>query len=819
MGDIPDAAAIGRPVSNEPGRPARHMLQQLCALAQAVTRMGSWAWPLASIELDQWRARAAAIPDAALREDALHSLDQKRDNALGAALFCILPKHRNRQLLRLLVAYQTLWDFLDTLSEGGAACGAQNGYRLHRALVEALDPAAPFSDYYQFHPSSQDGGYLQGLVTVCRYLCSSLPSYPHLRRPILAGVQQCALQGLNHLADSEQRTKGLRAWASQDVLQCDELSWFEIAAASSAFLPHPLLALAAEPKCKLAHARRVGNAYFPWMALAITMLDSYADLDSDRANDDHSYVAYYDTRGIACERLCEIVGRLIAEMDCLPSRDAHVLLATSMVAMYLSSGRNSGSPQVEWMNKRIAASGGLLTQILVPAARTWRTIGGGGRASHQRTVRLPPGSPLSAPLQTGLFWGVPFVYLSCCRRRYGSRFTLNATTHPPLVFLSNASDIRTMVAAPENTLRAGEGSATVSPIVGERSFMLSDGEPHRHGRKTVVTAFHQQVVRRHCDIVANAARRALASWPTDQTVAVHDQLRAITLEVILRNLTGHLDGALDGRVELLHRRVLEMLSVTQSATLVEPRLRYGPGRRVWQRFQYRRAQVDDLLTALIADRQQLTESGDDLLSQMASLPSDDGAHNFARRLRDNAMSLILAGHETTAAQLAWAFQLLAHNPSVRDQLIREIDADRTDEYLTATLQEVLRHRCIFVFSIPRAVAKPVEIGGWTYTPPAQLLACIYLLHHDPAIYRDPHAFRPERFLESPPDPRTWIPWGGGRKRCPGLHLAMLEMKIVLRTVLRERTPHAAARRMERPRWRSVIVAPHAGSQVVLSRRR
>jgi cytochrome P450 len=300
-------------------------------------------------------------------------------------------------------------------------------------------------------------------------------------------------------------------------------------------------------------------------------------------------------------------------------------------------------------------------------------------------------------------------------------------------------------------------------------------------------------------------------------VAVHDGLRAMTLEVILRSITGHLEGDLDERVELLHRRVLEMLTVTQSATLVEPRLRHGPGKRIWRRYLYRRAQVDELLAALIADQQE--DSGDDLLRRLASLPSDDGARNAARRLRDNVMSLVLAGHETTAAQLAWAFQLLAHNPSVRDRLIREVDADRTDEYLTATVQEVLRHRCVFVFSIPRAVAKPIEIGDWTYAPPAQLLGCIYLLHHDPAIYRDPFEFRPERFLDSPPDPRTWMPWGGGRKRCPGLHLAMLEMKVVLRTVLRERTPHAATRRMERPRWRSVIVAPHAGSRVVLSRRR
>lgn len=262
-----------------------------------------------------------------------------------------------------------------------------------------------------------------------------------------------------------------------------------------------------------------------------------------------------------------------------------------------------------------------------------------------------------------------------------------------------------------------------------------------------------------------------------------------------------------------------MLAVTASPTFVEPRLRHGPGKSVWQRFLRHRAQVDELLTALITDSQAVKEQRDDILGLLAILPTEDSAQVSARRLRDNAMSLILAGHETTAAQLAWAFQLLAHNPAVRDRLIREIDADVSDEYLTATIQEVLRHRCVFVFAIPRAVAKPVEIGGWTYQPPAHLLACIYLLHHDPAIYAEPHAFRPERFLEAPPDPRTWIPWGGGRKRCPGLHLAMLEMKVVLRAVLAERTPRAAARRIERPSWRSVIVTPHAGSQVVLSSRR
>jgi cytochrome P450 len=804
MGDIPDAAA------------AILTPQKLTALARAVARAGAWAWPLASMELDQWRERAASIPDDVLRDDALRSLDQKRDNALGAALFCILPKRRNRRLLRLLVAYQTLWDFLDNLSETGAAVGVQNGYCLHRALVEALDPGVPTSDYYQFHPWREDG-YLRELVTTCRHLSGSLPAYPQLRTLILTGVQRCALQAVNHLDDSDQRTQGLKAWASQTAQHQTELSWFEVAAASSAFLPHPLLALAAEPDYRRADVQRVSTAYFPWMALAITMLDSYADLDNDRTSGDHSYIDYYDTMGIACERLCEIVKRLVAEMDRLPNRDSHVLVATCMVAMYLSSIDGRWSPQCARMNKRIAASGGQLTQLLVPAARVWRTAG--GQCRLQRPSRLPPQAPISAPLQTALFWRTPFAYLSHCRKRYGSRFTLTVTSHPPLIFLSDPPDIRALVVAPENSLRPGEGGATVSPIVGERSFMLSDGAPHRRGRRAVVAAFHQQVIRRHGDTVARAAGRALASWPIDTTVAVHDHLRAITLEVILRSLTGRLEGPLEAPMTLLHRRVLQMLAVTQSATFVEPRLRHGPGKSIWRRFLYLRTQVDELLTALITDHQQAADSGDDLLRRLATLPNDDVARGATRRLRDNVMSLILAGHETTAAQLAWAFQLLAHNPSVRDRLIREVDEDRTDDYLTATVQEILRHRCVFVFSIPRAVAQPIVIGGWTYTPPAQLLACIYLLHHDPAIYRDPYEFRPERFLDYPPDPRTWIPWGGGRKRCPGLHLAMLEMKIVLRTVLRERTPHAAARRMERPRWRSVIVAPHAGSQVVLSKRR
>ncbi len=819
MGDIPQAAAGVCVMPDHGCNPAPVSARQLYVLVRAMARAGTWAWPAASRELARWRERAALIPDPSVRREALRSIDQKRDNAFGAALFCVLPARRERHLLTLLVAYQTLWDFLDNLSEHAASLGALDGYQPHNALVTALSPdGAPADDAVGF--GRQCGGYLGELVATCQRCCRSLPSYDHVQLLVRDGVRQCVLQEVNHLTDEQARVRGLKTWGARPNRLHEQLAWFETAAASSAFLPHPLLAVAAEPDCETSQTRQVSAAYFPWMALAITMLDSYTDRAHDENAGDHSYVSYYDTKGIAGERLCEIVQTLMLGMAQLPNRHRHVLIAASTVAMYLSAEAHRQSPQSVRIARSIAANGGSLTQLLVPMARLWRRVHGGQPpAPTYRADPLPPQAPVPSSVQTALFWRAPFTYLTRCRRRYGSQFTLNPTSHSPLVFLSDPHDIRTLIAAPENILRAGEGGATVAPIVGERSFMLSDGEPHRRGRKTVVAAFHARAIAQHAGVVADAAQRALASWPTDRTVAVHDRLRGMTLEVLLRALTGALDGPLDERTQLLHRTVLDMLSVTESPTFVEPRLRHGPGKRVWQRFLRCRAQVDELLAALAADRQPAACAADDLLGRLAAIPADDGAQSMRRRLRDNTMSLILAGHETTAAQLAWAFQLLAHHPSVRDRLIREIDADKKDEYLTATVQEVLRHRCVFVFAIPRVVARPVEIGAWTYAPPANLLACIYLLHHDPAIYRDPHAFRPERFLDAPPDPLTWVPWGGGRKRCPGLHLAMLEMKVVLRTVLRERTPRATTHRMERPRWRSVIVAPHAGSQVILSSRR
>ncbi len=422
---------------------------------------------------------------------------------------------------------------------------------------------------------------------------------------------------------------------------------------------------------------------------------------------------------------------------------------------------------------------------------------------------LPPGLPLPAAAQTFVFWRWPLAYLTHCRRRYGSRFTLHATSQPPLVFLSDTEDIGAVFAVSSQALRAGEGGRSICPIVGERSFMLADDERHRYGRRTVLAGLGRRRLEPHAQMVARVAASAVASWPKDAAVVLYPRLRALTLEVILRTLTGCYDGDLDGRLLVLRDRILAMLDIAASPLLVEPHLRRGPGRRVWQRFLRNRALVDEILHDLVDE-----ESLGGLLFQFRGSYVRQGNED-RRELRDNAMSLILAGHETTASQLAWAFQLLAHNPSVQQCLAHEVAAEATEEYLTATIQETLRHRCVFLFAVPRSVADAIEVNSRHYQSPACLLPCIYLVHHDSTLYPQPHTFRPARFLEAPPDPRKWLPWGGGGRRCPGLHLAMLEMKTVLRTVLTHATIEATSARMEQPSWRSVIVTPNAGSRVVL----
>jgi cytochrome P450 len=265
---------------------------------------------------------------------------------------------------------------------------------------------------------------------------------------------------------------------------------------------------------------------------------------------------------------------------------------------------------------------------------------------------------------------------------------------------------------------------------------------------------------------------------------------------------------------------MQMLGISDTLLLQGPRLRHLPGwRGRWKRFLKQRAEIDAAIRQLVSAREQSGTLGEhgDLLDRLLLAQTPEGSRLSEREIRDNLMSMILAGHETTTGELSWAILLLAHNPAVQQQLAEDIDAG-SEEYLTATVHETLRHKPVFVFTIPREVASPVQIGAWTYPRGVQLAACTYLMHHNPDLYPNPHTFSPERFLGRAGQSRTWLPWGGGRKHCLGRHFAMLELTTILRHLITTRTITPASDRIERPRWRSAILVPAHGARVVLAER-
>ncbi len=331
-----------------------------------------WGLKEVSREIKRWRELASAIPDVPIREDALNSIEHKRGHTDGAALFWILPRHRNLDLLRLLVSYEIIWDFLDSVNERGASMGLANGHQLHQALVEALDPDVPISDYYRYHPWREDGGYLRALVEACRESCSALPSYPRVRPFVIREAVRAQVLALNHDADPNSRDAALQEWAEREFSGEEEMTWFELSGAASASLTvHVFLALAAEPGCTEEEVDRAYAAYFPWLSAATTMLDSYVDQAEDAENGDHSYISHYPSPAIAAQRVRDLVRRSAFEARALRNGHRHAVIAACMVAMYLSkdSARASGMCAT---TAGLARAGGSLTRLLLPILRLWR---------------------------------------------------------------------------------------------------------------------------------------------------------------------------------------------------------------------------------------------------------------------------------------------------------------------------------------------------------------------------------------------------------------------------------------------------------------
>ena len=340
-----------------------------------------WGLPAVSRELRRWRSLAAAIPDQPLRDDALHALDSKRGHTDGAALFWTLPAHRDIALLRLLVAYEIIYDYLDNVSERSAAQGERNGRHLFKALVDALDPGRTPSDYYRYQPWRDDGGYLRMLVDACRAGCRELPSFAVVRPFIEREASHTPVLAINHGLAAAQRDATLEEWAADVSCHDPDLRWYEYtAAASQSVVTFALLALAADPRATHRLAAETYNAYFPWFAYAVTMLDSYVDQPEDELAGAHSYISHYPNPELGISRLCESAQLSARRLLALPHGERHAVILGCMIAMYLSkdSGRTTAMRPT---TAQIAQAGGSLTRILLPILRCWRICNGQASAT------------------------------------------------------------------------------------------------------------------------------------------------------------------------------------------------------------------------------------------------------------------------------------------------------------------------------------------------------------------------------------------------------------------------------------------------------
>lgn len=346
--------------------------RQLRVLIAAVVRELTWSLPAVAREARAWRSLALGIEDAPTRRDALSALADKRGHTDGAALFTILPRTPDPNLLRLLVAYEITWDFLDSINERGAAAGQVNGRQLHLALIDALDPDATMADYYRHHPWRGDSGYLRTLVDTCRQCCEGLAGYERVRQMTTEEARRAQVLGINHELDPHHRDMALHEWAAQAFPVSHDVEWFELSGAASASLTiHALLALAADPPDAGSAVEQVRCAYFPWISAATTMLDSYVDQLQDFASGDHSYVAHYSSPALRVKRIRELIERSLREARALPNGERHTLIVSCMAAMYLSKD-SAGTPPLREGTRNLLKAGGALTRLLLPILRLWR---------------------------------------------------------------------------------------------------------------------------------------------------------------------------------------------------------------------------------------------------------------------------------------------------------------------------------------------------------------------------------------------------------------------------------------------------------------
>jgi cytochrome P450 family 135 len=428
---------------------------------------------------------------------------------------------------------------------------------------------------------------------------------------------------------------------------------------------------------------------------------------------------------------------------------------------------------------------------------------------------LPPGSRAPSLVQAGRYLRDPLGFLPRHQERYGEVFSVHFPFFGRIVYVSSPELVKAVFTGSPDVFHAGEANATVlEPALGPNSVLTLDDEPHLRQRKLLLPPFHGDRIRRYGELMLEVTRREMESWPVGEPFSLRPSTQRITLSVILRAVFGiHDEARVERAGKLIDRFSDRVTTITRYPFL---RRDLGPG-SPWRRFLAARRRLDEFVYEEIALRRAEAESseGDDVLSLLLRARHDDGSPMSDAELRDELLTVIGAGHETTATALAWAMERLLRNPRVLARL-RDSIAAGEDDYLEATVKETLRVRPV-ILDVARKLTAPATIGGYELPAGSFVVPAIAGLHYREDLFPQPQEFRPERFLDGKVDNYAWIPFGGGIRRCVGAAFAEFEMRTILREIVSRADLRAPDPAPEKVKIRNITMTPQHGTRVVLER--
>ena len=427
---------------------------------------------------------------------------------------------------------------------------------------------------------------------------------------------------------------------------------------------------------------------------------------------------------------------------------------------------------------------------------------------------LPPGPSGPGWMQTSQWMFRPIEFMERCRRRYGRIFTLRLGPKHNVTMVADPRLSRDVMAGDPAVFRAGDTNGLFRPVVGSNSILLLDGDAHMKQRKILLRGFGASHGAQFVDQVREITQQRLSHWKAGQRLRLQDEMEAISFASIMRVVFG--DYSEDSHGELRHL-IPEMMDRCDSPFTLMPwfRRELGGG-SPYARLMKVIDEVDAILYEIIAERRAdpMTELRDDTLSLLLRAGHEDGSPLTDQEVRDEVLTMVMAGYETTTSGCAWALERLLRSPEKLDRLTAEIEAGQDDAYLDAVVKETLRVRPV-VPVVARHLAEAIELDGYVIPAGSTVMVSIYLVHNDEATYPDPREFKPERFLGGTPYGAAWIPFGGGVRRCIGARFAELEMKVVLTQVLATARLRAVGRSDEGPKRKRFTLAPEGGAAAVV----